>query len=456
MRVPIELHCDEPLLPAAPNLEKLVRMAGLAGLVGRIDVLPDVHFKAKNFMPTGVALAMRGEVVPMFVGPENDAMTMAGTGLPASALDGPRLDRVFARLMARLAAFRRAEPGIDEAALWPILRRGAPAVAEAWGFSAADLDCMDDGGCGYAPGDEPEVAEIRAAFPGAHERPPKLPDFVPWHDVAAAGRHCLGVLDGGGHFLELNVVDAVLEPAHAAALGLEDGEVCVALHAGPGDVGLVAHKHYLPASEARIETMPADGEAGRRFRRAAGAAANFAFANRLFLLAAARDALVETLGEAPGFRLLSDVPHDRMEEVRGAEGPVFVHRKGVVRTLPASAFPPDHAFAATGRPFYFPSSLGEDAFILTRPDGEPDGLDFCSHGTGRSMSREEALAAFDDAAVEAEISARDVRLYRFGHPAFSAQAPAAHKDAAAVLALLQRFGLARPVARLRPLASLKV
>ena len=61
VRVPVELYVDHGLLPEPDNIAKLARIAGTPGITGQIDVLPDVHFKAKNFIPTGVAL--RREVI---------------------------------------------------------------------------------------------------------------------------------------------------------------------------------------------------------------------------------------------------------------------------------------------------------------------------------------------------------------------------------------------------------
>ena len=459
MRVPVELYLSREWLPQTADLAKLARIAATPELSGHVDVLPDVHFKAKNFVPTGVALRLSDAVCPMFVGPPNDSMMIACTGLNEAAMSGDTLDQVFTKVMHRVAMFRRTAPVIDEEKLWPILRLGGAAIRDAWGFTKEDLARMDNGARAFSGSNPPDREDIRRAFPGETERPARLPDFVPWHDLIDAGRHCLGVLDGGGHFLELSVVDEILDPALAAPHGLVLGEVCAALHAGSADVGLIAHKHYLATDDSKIDVMPAESETGRAFRIAMGAAANFAYANRLYIMAAMREALHEVM-DARGvaydaFRIFSDAPHDMMDEVHGPDGRQFVHRKGVVRGIPGESFDDGHPFASSGRPFFFPTALGESAYIMTRTDGDPNAFLSCSHGVGRSMSREQALAAFDDDAVMAQIRARNVRLYRYGHPAFSAQAPAAHKDTAIVMDQLRRFGLATPIARLKPLASLK-
>jgi len=451
MRVPVELFLDRQLLPGETELSKLVRIASTPGLVGQIDVLPDVHFKAKNFMPTGVALRLYQSISPTFLGPANDALTLARTGLKTQLFTDDVLDLVYESLKRRVAVFRRSEPTIDESELWEILSTGTS--SERFGFSPVDLARMENGESSGA--ENLDETQIRAAFPACSKRPPHLASFVPWHDVVTAGRHCLGVLDGGGHFLELCVVEDVVDEEIAKTLAIEEGDVLVALHAGPADVGLIAHKHHLPDRQSDIRVMDVESEEGGSFLTASRAASNFATANRLHILGQTRDAIQSVCGQDAKFEIFSDAPHDMLDPIPRDNGTEFVHRKGVVRTIPADAFPDSHQFSQTGRPFFFPTSLGQDAFIMTRRDGDRTQFQSCSHGVGRRITRDEALATYDDASIVDSINSTQVRLYRYGHPGFSAQAPAAHKDAESVLGLLQRFELSQIVARLRPLASLK-
>jgi tRNA-splicing ligase RtcB len=457
--VPVRLNLDESLTPPPEGLEKLRAIAALPELVGHVDVLPDVHFKAKNFIPTGVCLRVSGKVAPMLVGPPNDSMMMATLDATSDEITSKELDEIFAGIMARIAMFRRDAPISNFEELTAILRYGATAVAEAWGFTADDLAAMDYEGRYFVEGEEPKIDEILSAFPDAKgPRPGRLPDFVPWHDVMSAAAHTLGVLDGGGHFMELGYIREILGADAAAGYGLRDGQLVVAAHVGPADVGLIAHRQFLGAPDEAVRFHTPDSTEGRRFLVAMGAAANFAFANRLYILKAVRDVLDEVLGRPCGLRLLSDAPHDLVEELpapTAGEPSVYIHRKGVVRGLSGETFAPGHRFAAHGRPFFFPTCLGEDSLLMTRSAPSEDPFDVCSHGLGRSMTREEAMQNFTDEEVLASVAARGVRIYRYGHDGFSAQAPGAHKDANKIKTMLKRFGLANPVASVRPLASLK-
>lgn len=453
----LRLNLSPSLMPDEENLAKLLRIANLPAVVGTVEVLPDVHFKAKNFIPTGVCLQLRDTLAPMLVGPPNDAMILARVTGDCPDLRGARLDALFGDVIRRVAMFRRKEPAVSANLAMEIMRFGAPCVAGAWGFTVDDLAAMDFGGAFFSAGEEPEAAEILAAFPDPEgPRPSRLPGFVPTHSLLTSARHTMGVIDGGGHFLELLRVTSRHIPAAADHFGLTDDAVVVAAHLGSADVGLLAHRQFLPETDEDIACLDPASTEGRRFYVAMGAAANFAFANRLFVLKEFLTAFRATLGRDCGLSLISDAPHDLVEPHRLASGTTsYVHRKGVVRGLPKSYFPEGHTFATYGRPFFFPTSLGQDSYIMTRTMGEPHAFHVCSHGLGRSMTREEAMGLYTDEDVAAEIEKHGVRLYRYGHSGFSAQAPGAHKDMQTILGLLGELGLAEAIATVRPLASLK-
>lgn len=453
-QVPVTLNLDESLTPPQHGIEKLRRIAALPHLIGHVDVLPDVHFKAKNFIPTGVCVRVGGLLSPMLVSPPNDSMIMATMDVARDEIGPDMLDRIFEGLMARVAMFRRDEPIETVETINAILRFGAPAVAERWGFTDVDLSSMDFGGHFFPIGEEPEISEILEAFPS--DRPSRLAEFVPWHDVMTAAGHTLGVLDGGGHFLELSYVRKLDWQKAARSYGLKEGQLVVAAHVGPADVGLIAHRQFLGDSDENVGFLEPSSEAGRRFWVSMGAAANFAFANRLCIFHALREVMDSILGRSTGFAILSDAPHDLVEDLRPNSGkPVYIHRKGVVRGISGGAYPMDHRFSAYGRPFFFPTCLGEDSMIMTRAQPSVDRFDVCSHGLGRSMTREEAIESFTDESILEEVAARGVRIYRYGREGFSAQAPGAHKDVDKIVSMLKQFGLGDVVATIRPLASLK-
>ena len=453
MRVPVELFARKHLIPDERSLDKLVDIASVPAVMDRIVVLPDIHFKIKNFVPSGMAIGLERSVSPVLLGPPNDAMLLAKTNLRVEDLDGKKLDEFFDGLKRRIVMFRRTEPIIDEEALWPLLQSGVSSVFEDWGFSNRDLMAFEYGGNLFSGMKPPSRADLLAAYPAENERPLALPDFVPGHDLVTAGTHGLGVLDGGSHFVELNVVQDLMDSEAAAKLGLEPGQVCIALHTGSADVGLIAHKHYLP-DEEEIETHLEGSEAATRFVHAYYAAGNFAFANRLYILARMRELLQEICPGEVSLNVVSDVSHDMLDHVDGRDG-LYLHRKGAVRALPASSHPPGHPFEGVGSPFYFPAAVGEFSYVMSNPDGNEAAFNMCSHGAGRRINKDQAVEAYDEESVVRHIEERKVRLYRYGVTEFAGQSPASYKNMDEVMDVLQSCHLAQPIVRLRPLATLK-
>lgn len=431
----VRLFLGESLLPEPAALARLLEVAATPRVQPPVVVLPDVHVKEKVYIPSGVCVALRGAVAPALLGPPNDAMLLAVTDLREEDLPGARVDALFDSLRAQLAMFRRRDPVCGEDEVFDLLQHGVRHAAERWGFAPGVLERIDDGGCAH-PGEPPARDAILAAFPRPGARPPALPDFVPHVDLVEAAVRALGTLDGGSHFAELDVVDSVLDPTS----GVCEGQVAVALHCGAGDVGLLAHRHWLRSPGAGVEVLPADSASALGFLTAYRAAASFAYANRLFTLARVRDALCEASSRPVRMDVVSDVPHDHLDTLPGEGGGLFLHRKGAVRTIPQ-------------RPIYFPSTLGGIAHVLLGDGGQPESYHTCSHGVGRRIHRDEAVARYDAAGVEASLGG--MRLYRFGVTDFASQAPASYKDLDAVLDAIQDCGLARPAARLRPLAVLK-
>ena len=77
------------------------------------------------------------------------------------------------------------------------------------------------------------------------------------------------------------------------------------------------------------------------------------------------------------------------------------------------------------------------------------------HGAGRALSRTEAREKIDGAAVKRELAEKGISIYETHEKYLSEEAPSAYKDVDEVIRLTANSGLARPVARLRPLIVIK-
>jgi tRNA-splicing ligase RtcB len=291
----------------------------------------------------------------------------------------------------------------------------------------------------------------------------------------------IGSIGGGNHFVEIQRVETILDRGTAHAWGLRPGMVTVMVHTGSVSVGHLCGgysrdvvRRLFPATlrhpDNGIFVLP-DGERHRAemslFRDALHNAANFAFANRLFLALMALAGLRRVCGAGVGFPLLYDAPHNMVwrEERNGKT--VYIHRKGAcpARGFAAMAGTP---FAYHGEPVLVPGSMGASSFLLAG-GGNAGSLESASHGAGRALARGAAVRGHDAEFRAFLESFRVVTPLDLRRPEVRArrdivakkleelkqEAPYAYKGIGPIVETLTEAGIARPVAELRPLMTVK-
>jgi tRNA-splicing ligase RtcB len=77
------------------------------------------------------------------------------------------------------------------------------------------------------------------------------------------------------------------------------------------------------------------------------------------------------------------------------------------------------------------------------------------HGAGRAMSRHQAARQWQGRQLIDQLRADGIVIRSHSSRGVAEEAPGAYKDVGAVVAAAERAGLARRVARLRPLISIK-
>jgi tRNA-splicing ligase RtcB len=158
--------------------------------------------------------------------------------------------------------------------------------------------------------------------------------------------------------------------------------------------------------------------------------------------------------------LVYDVAHNiaKMEEheINGQRKRVCVHRKGATR-----AFPPGHAelpdrYRPIGQPVIIPGDMGRQSWVLT---GQPGSMEqtfgTTCHGAGRVMSRSEAIRQSKGRRIDRELAEQGIIARAHSWQGLAEEQPAAYKDVSLVVNVVHRAGLARKVARLRPIGVVK-
>ncbi len=454
MRVPGIVFASHELLPDVVGdraLEQVVNVATLPGIVGASYAMPDVHW-GYGFPIGGVAatdVAEGGVVSPGGVGFD----ISCGVRLLLSPFVrddiGPRMTALMDELSRSIP--KGAGPGAfwemrDHHQLVDVLHGGAVYAVSAGFGCQRDLDrCEDDG---WLPGADPSEVSDRAITRGLHQ---------------------VGSLGSGNHFLEVQVVDRIVDDAVAAAFGLRVGQVCVMIHSGSRGLGhqiCTDHVGRMEAAMARygievpdrqLACAPVRSPEGEAYLGAMAAAANYGRANRQLLSVAARAAFALTIGEGE-LDLLYDVSHNlaklETHEIDGRRRELCVHRKGATRALPPGHrdLPPD--LIDVGQPVLVPGSMGTASYVLVGERGAGAFSSTC-HGAGRTMSRTAARKQTTGAKLRRELEAEGVQVRARSNRGLAEEAPFSYKDVDAVVETVERAGLARRVCRLVPLGVVK-
>lgn len=275
----------------------------------------------------------------------------------------------------------------------------------------------------------------------------------------------IGSIGGGNHFVEVQYVEECLDKPTCWQWGIKREFIAIMVHTGSVGLGgmvgagfMRAAQQLYPAGLPRPEhdylPLPTVGphrEQGENYLSAMGLAANFACVNRLVLGELALHCLSDALGRQVTGQLVYDAPHNLV----WSQGRHHIHRKGAT---PAEAIP-DPTFP-NGHPVLVPGSMGDASYVL-RGLGSVASLCSAPHGAGRRTARGQGRNA---ATAELEplriVTAIDLKFVRREiadacRKDLIEEAPSAYKPVLPVIDTVADAGIASPVARLRPVLTIK-
>jgi tRNA-splicing ligase RtcB len=458
MRVPVRLFATRELLQQIigdKSLEQAVNTATLPGLVGHVVVMPDMH-QGYGFPIGGVAATEypHGAISPGGVGYDIGC----GVRLLSSSIEFESARGEMDRLATLLNKYCPSGVGKEGALhvnikeLDQILRDGSRWAWKNGYASEADLARTEEGGS-LAGADPARVSER----------------------AKARGREQVGSLGAGNHFIEVDVVDEIFAETAANVMGLYRGCLTVQIHCGSRGLGhqvctdyvqqfqSAVRKYGIDIPDRELVCAPLDSPEGEAYLGAMRAAANFAFANRQLLAHSARRAFEETFASKTHnwhLHQVYDIAHNvakiETHQIDGKPMKVCVHRKGATRAFgPGSpGLPPE--YAKIGQPVIIPGSMGTASWVLTGTQ-ESMARSFGSscHGAGRVMSRSQAKKEVRGDELRRELEKRGIEIRAGSLPGLAEEAPSAYKDVDVVVETVCAAGIARKVARLKPVAVIK-
>ena len=458
MRVPVKLFATRALLEQIINdrsLEQAMNAATLPGLVGHVIVMPDIH-QGYGFPIGGVAATEypHGVISPGAIGYDiGCGVRLLASSLAFNSVRG-QIDRLASALdkycpsgVGKEGAIKLSVKELDH-----VLTDGSR-----WAFKngyATEADLVRTEEAGSLDGADPALVSERAK---------------------ARGREQIGSLGAGNHFIEVDLVDEIFDEGAANAMGLYQGCLTVQIHCGSRGLGhqvctdyvqqfqSAVRKYGIDLPDRELVCAPMDSPEGQAYMRAMRAAANFACANRQLLAHSARRAFEEVFANLTRnwhLHQVYDIAHNmgklETHTVDGQQIKVCVHRKGATRAFgPGSpGLPPE--YKKFGQPVIIPGSMGTASWVLVGTE-ESMTRSFGSscHGAGRVMSRSKAKKEVRGEALKQELEGRGIKVRAGSLPGLAEEAPSAYKDVDLVVETVSEAGIAKKVARLKPVAVIK-
>ena len=459
MRVPALIFADRAMLEQLEGdqaIEQAANVATLPGIIGRSLAMPDIHW-GYGF-PIGGVAAMRvedGVVSPGGVGFDINC----GARVISTKLREEDVRPILKELVNQLYRDTPAGLGghgflrLKHGELDDLMVQGAAWMVERGYGEPEDLDATESRGC------------LAGADPGAVSERARQRGLVQ-----------LGTLGSGNHFLEVQVVEQIFDEEAARAFGLDGpGQVLIFFHCGSRGFGHQVCQDYLrtmeqAASKYKIELpdkqlacAPIRSPEGKAYLGAMAAAANFAWANRQAITHQIRRAIMKVTGrsrEELGLDLVYDVAHNiakiERHRIDGREVTVCVHRKGATRAFPAGHPELPERYRRVGHPVLIPGDMGRYSYLAVGTEqAMAETWGSACHGAGRVRSRGATKRLLAGVNVAQRLADQGIVVRAQNPRALAEEASEAYKDVANVVDILERAGISRKVARMRPIGVIK-
>lgn len=454
MRVPGRIFASEKLVRDMDEKvrEQVVNVAMLPGIQAASMAMPDAHW-GYGFPIGGVAA---------FDPDEGGIISMGGVGFDISC------------------GVRTVKTGLSREEVLPNLQRlvdqfyaRVPAGVGSEGLIKLNSPQIDDmliGGAewavqrGYGLHEDLDYIEERGRVDGAD--PSKVSETAKKRQYRE-----MGTLGSGNHYLEVQVVAEVYDAAAAQAMGLRQDDVVISIHCGSRGLGHqvgtdylkslanAASRFKLPIRDRELASAPIRSPEGQAYFGAMSAGINCALANRQIIMHLVREIFSEVYPEGR-IKVLYDISHNTCKvethRIDGRKKQLYVHRKGATRAFGPGLIDLPPEYRHVGQPVLIGGTMGTSSYILVgTKEGMSSAFGSACHGAGRAMSRTQAKRQWHGRDVVQQLGSQGILIRGHSYSGIAEEAPGSYKDVSEVVEAAHEAGLARKVARVRPVACVK-
>ncbi len=456
MRVPARVYVAREMLDEIANdrsLWQLINTSTLPGIQEYALAMPDIH-EGYGFPIGGVVAtdAKDGVISPGGVGYDINCGVRVLTSTITKADIKNKIETIANQI------FRDVPSGVG---------RGGDLI-----LNTKEIDAVLTNGVrilvewGYAREEDLEAIESYGHLEGADAS-------CVSNKAKGRGRDQLGTLGSGNHFLEIQEIEKIYEPEIAKAWGLTLGGITIFIHTGSRGLGHQTCTDHVRVMVRKLDEWgidlpdrelacaPLNSSEGQNYLEAMRACANYAWANRQLINHRIRNAWTRVLGDTGGeLRLLYDVAHNvakiEKHKIKGKHKEVCVHRKGAIRAFPAGHPELPTRFQKTGQPVLIPGTMGTSSYILVGTESAMiESFGSVCHGAGRRMSRKAAKQTVSGHELRVRLAKQGIYIKCESDRGLAEEGPHAYKDVDIVVKTCEKAGLAKRVAKLKPLAVIK-
>ncbi|MFO7806833.1 MAG: RtcB family protein [Candidatus Moraniibacteriota bacterium] len=469
-------HVADELMPEDDSYEKLLNISKNKNVFHHIAALTDIHSKPGRKNPTGSVVATEGVLMPQLNdSAPNCGMRMMKTPFFKNDFSEEKIDELFQELSKTIPTKSYLGTFLDHETILNISSRGVEPLLEKLGKDKSELENILLKGNMFG--------EEKITKKELFESLPRLFFRI------AQGR--LGILGAAGnHFLDLLLVEDILDEKNAKKLGVAKDQYVLLMHTGSGMFGQYASYFYMPKKKEHLSqkfvyelarktflknnigwhktlkkdlpayenkdaffTISENSELKKHFLVAHNAAANHGFANRALLQIKIEETINKVFGKKESLPLVYDMSHISIMKENHFGKNVWVHRNGSVRAFGPKKMKGIKLYEETGEPVFVPSSMSTPAYLGVATDQNESTFFSAPHGTGKSGKETSEVPKNRDELIQ-KMDSKKVRLYNGKSKGIINQDSSRYKNIEPAIEGMKNNGVMNPVAKMRPVAVL--
>ncbi len=319
---------------------------------------------------------------------------------------------------------------------------------------------------GYALEEDIEHIESRGQIDGAD------PSFLSKRAIKR-GKPQLGTLGSGNHYLEIQYIPegGIYDKKVAEALGLREKQIFIMIHTGSRGFGHqiatdylrkfddVMQKYNINVPDRDLAYAPFSSPEGQEYFKSMNCAINYAFANRQVITHFVREAFMKVLRgntKSMEMNLIYDVAHNtaKVETYDGKK--LIVHRKGATRSFGPGNSDIPQDYQDIGQPVIIGGSMETGSYLLIGTnEAEEETFGSTAHGSGRTMSRRAAKKEVQGRNLSEEMKEKGIYVRSASYAGLAEEAGVAYKNVDKVCEAVDKAGISKRVAKLKPIGNIK-